>query len=131
MYQRFLAASSTSIADSAQSSVAGQRLSASVEQSGGLFSSLMGETSVTQRWVRGEISNFQYLMALNTLAGRSYNDLMQYPIFPWVLADYQSEEEPDLSDPNSFRDLSKPMGAQTEQRLEQYKKRYQDWVRPF
>ena len=128
MYQRFLAASSTSIADSAQSSVAGQRLSASVEQSGGLFSSLMGETSVTQRWVRGEISNFQYLMALNTLAGRSYNDLMQYPIFPWVLADYQSEDEPDFSDPNSFRDLSKPMGAQTEQRLEQYKKRYQDWV---
>ena len=30
-------------------------------------------------------------MHLNTLAGRSYNDLMQYPIFPWVLADYESE----------------------------------------
>lgn len=40
---------------------------------------------------RGEISNFQYLMHLNTLAGRSYNDLMQYPVFPWVLADYDSE----------------------------------------
>ncbi len=40
---------------------------------------------------KGEISNFQYLMALNTLAGRSYNDLMQYPIFPWILADYESE----------------------------------------
>ena len=39
----------------------------------------MGERSVTQRWERGEISNFQYLMYLNTLAGRSYNDLMQYP----------------------------------------------------
>jgi len=39
----------------------------------------------------GEISNFQYLMHLNILAGRSYNDLMQYPIFPWVLADYESE----------------------------------------
>ena len=57
---------------SAHSSVAGQRRSANVEQSGGLFSSLMGETSVTQRWIRGEISNFQYLMALNTLAGRTY-----------------------------------------------------------
>jgi len=41
--------------------------------------SLMGERSVTQRWEKGEISNFQYLMYLNTLAGRSYNDLMQYP----------------------------------------------------
>ena len=40
---------------------------------------------------RGEISNFEYLMCLNTLAGRSYNDLMQYPVFPWVVADYESE----------------------------------------
>ena len=80
----------------------------------------MGETSVTQRWVRGEISNFQYLMSLNTLAGRSYNDLMQYPVFPWVLADYDSEEL-DFSNHKTFRDLSKPMGAQTEARLDQVK----------
>jgi hypothetical protein len=30
-------------------------------------------------------------MHLNSLAGRSYNDLMQYPVFPWVVADYDSE----------------------------------------
>ena len=40
---------------------------------------------------RGEITNFEYLMCLNTLAGRSYNDLMQYPVFPWILADFDSE----------------------------------------
>lgn len=40
---------------------------------------------------RGEMSNFEYLMHLNTLAGRTYNDLMQYPVFPWILADYESE----------------------------------------
>lgn len=33
-------------------------------------------------------------MHLNTIAGRTYNDLMQYPVFPWVLADYQSEVRP-------------------------------------
>ena len=37
------------------------------------------------------MSNFEYLMHLNTIAGRTYNDLMQYPVFPWVVADYQSE----------------------------------------
>ena len=37
------------------------------------------------------MTNFQYLMHLNTLAGRSYNDLMQYPVFPWILADYTSQ----------------------------------------
>ena len=29
---------------------------------------------------RWEISTFEYLMALNTLAGRTYNDLNQYPV---------------------------------------------------
>lgn len=43
---------------------------------------------------KGEISNFEYLMHLNTVAGRTYNDLMQYPVFPWVLADYQSDVRP-------------------------------------
>lgn len=62
-------------------------------------------------------------MHLNTLAGRSYNDLMQYPIFPWILADYDSEEL-DFTDPSTFRDFSKPMGAQSPERLLQFKKRY-------
>ncbi|KAF6721070.1 WD repeat and FYVE domain-containing protein 3 [Oryzias melastigma] len=79
--------------------------------------------------MRGEISNFQYLMHLNTLAGRSYNDLMQYPVFPWILADYDSEEV-DLNNPKTFRNLAKPMGAQTDDRLTQYKKRYKDWEDP-
>lgn len=50
VYQRVMALA-TSIADNAQSSVAGQRRTASVEQSSGILSSLIGETSVTQRWV--------------------------------------------------------------------------------
>ncbi|KAM6959381.1 WD repeat and FYVE domain-containing protein 3 [Aplochiton taeniatus] len=127
VYQRFLAVV-PSLADSSES-VSGQRPNTSVEQGSGLLSTLVGEKSVTQRWERGEISNFQYLMHLNTLAGRSYNDLMQYPVFPWILADYDSEEL-DLNDPKTFRNLAKPMGAQTEDRLTQYKKRFKDWEDP-
>lgn len=40
-----------------------------------------------QRWTRWEISTFDYLMQLNTLAGRTYNDLNQYPVFPWWAPD--------------------------------------------
>ncbi|XP_072534107.1 WD repeat- and FYVE domain-containing protein 4 isoform X2 [Salminus brasiliensis] len=83
------------------------------------------EKSVLTKWQRGEISNFEYLMHLNTLAGRTYNDLMQYPVFPWVLADYESETL-DLSSPTTFRDLSKPMGAQTEKRREKFIERYHE-----
>uniref|UniRef100_A0A672QYT0 WD repeat and FYVE domain containing 3 n=1 Tax=Sinocyclocheilus grahami TaxID=75366 RepID=A0A672QYT0_SINGR len=127
MFSRFLAVV-PSLADSSES-VSGQRPNTSVEQGSGLLSTLVGEKSVTQRWERGEISNFQYLMHLNTLAGRSYNDLMQYPVFPWILADFDSEEL-DLNNPKTFRNLSKPMGAQTDDRLIQYKKRFKDWEDP-
>jgi hypothetical protein len=72
------------------------------------------------RWQNGEISNFQYLMHLNTLAGRGYNDLTQYPVFPWILADYESEEL-DLSKPETFRCLEKPMGAHHPEREEVFK----------
>jgi len=78
---------------------------------------------------RGEISNFQYLMHLNSLAGRSYNDLMQYPVFPWILSEYDSPFL-DLTNPNNFRDLSKPMGAQSPDRLLQFVKRYKEWDDP-
>ncbi|KAH9888748.1 hypothetical protein F4778DRAFT_755179 [Xylariomycetidae sp. FL2044] len=76
-----------------------------------------------RRWQRGEISNFHYLMLINTMAGRTFNDLTQYPVFPWVLADYTSDEL-NLNDPATFRDLSKPMGAQTARRQAEYKSRY-------
>lgn len=36
---------------------------------------VVGNRTVKQRWEVGELTNFEYLMQLNTLAGRSYNDL--------------------------------------------------------
>lgn len=80
-------------------------------------------TPIMRKWQKGEISNFHYLMLVNTMAGRTFNDLTQYPVFPWVLADYTSEEL-DLTNPASFRDLSKPMGAQTIARQTDYMMRY-------
>ncbi|KAG5519106.1 hypothetical protein PMAC_002193 [Pneumocystis sp. 'macacae'] len=76
-----------------------------------------------KKWKNGEISNFHYLMIINTLSGRTYNDLTQYPIFPWVLADYSSEEL-DFTNPKSFRDFSKPMGAQNPTRRSKFEKRF-------
>lgn len=68
------------------------------------------------------MSNFEYLMHVNKLAGRSFNDLTQYPVMPFILRDYSSNEL-DLSDPNVYRDLRKPMGAQDDDRLQKFLKR--------
>lgn len=49
---------------------------------------------------------FKFLNLNFLLIGRSYNDLNQYPVFPWILANYESDEI-DLKQPTNFRDLSK------------------------
>jgi hypothetical protein len=41
----------------------------------------------------------------------TYNDITQYPVFPWVVADYTSATL-NLDRRETFRDLSKPMGCQ-------------------
>lgn len=80
---------------------------------------------VKKEWLAGKLTNFAYLMHLNTLAGRSHNDLTQYPVFPWVLSDYSSETL-DLSNPKVYRDLSKPMGALNEERASKFQSHYID-----
>ncbi|CAM6090221.1 unnamed protein product [Calypogeia fissa] len=90
---------------------------------------LLKRTQLTERWARHEITNFEYLMQLNTLAGRSFNDPTQYPIFPWVLADYTSKDL-NLGDPKVYRDLSKPVGALNPDRLEKFLERYENFDDP-
>ena len=78
---------------------------------------------VTRRWQERRISNLDYLLYLNTLADRSFKDLTQYPVFPWVLADYTSKKL-DWESPSTYRDLSKPMGALHQERLAYLRERY-------
>ncbi|XP_069568849.1 neurobeachin-like protein 1 isoform X2 [Brachyistius frenatus] len=90
---------------------------------------LLKASGLTQKWVNREISNFDYLMQLNTIAGRTYNDLAQYPVFPWILADYTSEEL-DLSDPRTFRDLSKPVAVLNERNAKAVREKYESFEDP-
>ncbi|XP_037621288.1 lipopolysaccharide-responsive and beige-like anchor protein isoform X12 [Sebastes umbrosus] len=87
---------------------------------------LFKAANMTQRWQRREISNFDYLIFLNTVSGRTYNDLNQYPVFPWVITNYDSEEL-DLTLPSNFRDLSKPIGALNPKRAAFFSDRFESW----
>uniref|UniRef100_A0A2I4B951 Neurobeachin-like protein 2 n=1 Tax=Austrofundulus limnaeus TaxID=52670 RepID=A0A2I4B951_AUSLI len=90
---------------------------------------LLKASGLTQKWVCREISNFEYLMQLNTIAGRTYNDLSQYPVFPWVLCDYTSSVL-DLEDPLVFRDLSKPIGVVNSRHALCVKEKYESFEDP-
>ena len=80
-------------------------------------------------WIEGAISNYEYLILLNSAANRTRNDLSQYPIFPWVLSNYSSISL-DLTNESNYRDLSKPIGALNIKRLKQFKERYNEMNEP-
>jgi factor associated with neutral sphingomyelinase activation len=62
-------------------------------------------------------------------ADRSFNDLTQYPVFPWVVKDFTSATL-DLEDPSIYRDLSLPVGALNPNRLKQLLERFADMPEP-
>nr|CAD7405985.1 unnamed protein product [Timema cristinae] len=104
-----------------------------------LYQGLIGQHSLrldntdqemmTLQWQNGVISNYDYLMYLNSLADRTFNDLTQYPVFPWVISDMSSSTL-DLSDSSCFRDLRKPVGALNPIRLKRLKERCEEMPPP-
>uniref|UniRef100_A0A8C1V4V9 Lysosomal trafficking regulator n=1 Tax=Cyprinus carpio TaxID=7962 RepID=A0A8C1V4V9_CYPCA len=80
-------------------------------------------SALTHLWSSGQITNFEYLTHLNKHAGRSFNDLMQYPVFPFILRDYTSETL-DLQDTSIYRILSKPIAVQSKEKEDRYVDNY-------
>ena len=65
---------------------------------------------IYEKWYKWEISTLKLLMILNIYGNRSYNDINQYPVFPWIITDYISETLPNYDKLNFIRSLNKPMG---------------------
>ena len=71
----------------------------------------------TNLWVDNKISNFDYLIYLNIMSSRSFNDISQYPIFPWTLINFK-DKIIDLNKVSNYRDLSKPINAINKEKLD-------------
>ncbi|RWS24659.1 neurobeachin-like protein, partial [Leptotrombidium deliense] len=72
---------------------------------------LFKSSNMTLKWMKREITNFEYLMFLNTISGRNYQHINLYPIFPWILITYHEDQEMNVNDAKIYRDLSKPIGS--------------------
>ncbi|XAR49747.1 hypothetical protein NMG60_11033036 [Bertholletia excelsa] len=60
--------------------------------------------SAFTRWWKRELSNFEYLLILNRLAGRRWGDHTFHTVMPWVI---DFSVKPDVKDDTGWRDLSK------------------------
>ncbi|KAL3505559.1 hypothetical protein ACH5RR_030941 [Cinchona calisaya] len=75
----------------------------------GLFADLklsqpMDWHSTFYRWYNGDLSNFEYLLILNKLAGRRWGDHTFYTVMPWVV---DFSVKPDENNEAGWRDLRK------------------------
>jgi hypothetical protein len=93
----------------------------------------------TEEWEEHCMSNYEYLLFLNLISGRTFNDLTQYPVMPWTRIDFEPRNKISPVSPKaagaldshdgrsapsrraealrSFRDLSKNVGALSAQLL--------------
>ena len=55
-----------------------------------------------EKWQKGFYSNFVYLMLLNFFSNRSYSDIYNYPIFPWLFnyLELNNDKKPKLRNLN-------------------------------
>ena len=69
-------------------------------------SKILKMKEISLEWKNNNISTLRYLMYLNIFSGRSFNDLTQYPVLPWLITNYHDEK----IQKKDLRDLSIPIG---------------------
>jgi hypothetical protein len=62
-----------------------------------------------EKWKKNEISTYQYLLYINKFSSRSYNDINQYPIFPWIFLESKYGSYKDKNTIPKFRELYYPI----------------------
>ncbi|EMD48380.1 beige/beach domain containing protein [Entamoeba histolytica KU27] len=77
-----------------------------------------------RKWVKGELSNYEFLYEVNRYANRSFKLLSQYPIYPWVISTFSEDFR--LNDLRSYRDLTLPISACNEKAKKMIESNYQE-----
>ena len=87
------------------------------------------------------LSKFEFLMRINLMSNRSFKDVNQYPIFPWIISDYslisdnkkkkEIKSIKDFLNIDNLRNLSMPIAALNEKRLEIRKNEYNNLKKIF
>lgn len=71
----------------------------------------------------------EFLLLINKFSGRSFNDLSQYPMFPWVLKDYDSnvfEFDQLVKAEECYRDFTKHTGVMGEEKINDIERKYKE-----
>lgn len=67
------------------------------------------EKNYSEKWANDKMSTYQYLLFINKFSSRSYLDINQYPIFPWIFREITFGSQRGSDKIPRFRDLEFPI----------------------
>jgi hypothetical protein len=67
-------------------------------------------SDIRDLWKNSKISSLEYLMWINIYGNRSFRDIAQYPVFPWILNDYNLSNVENIINFKAIRNFNLPMG---------------------
>jgi hypothetical protein len=74
-------------------------------------------------WQEGKITALDYLLLVNKFSNRSYNDITQYLVFPWILTDFN-----DIYNSKNHRNMSYLMPAQSQEGIQNIIQLYEEKI---
>ena len=83
------------------------------------------QKNLISEWLEGRLNNYEYLLFLNKYSSRTFNDVNQYPIFPWIIKKYIINMKNNCID-IIYRDFKYPMAAQSEDNKRTALNRFED-----
>lgn len=66
--------------------------------------------NIQNLWKKNKISTLEYLMWINIYGNRSFRDITQFPVFPWIINNYKTNTFEDIVNNGYFRNFELPMG---------------------
>ena len=82
------------------------------------------EKKYNEMWQNDEISTFQYLLYINKFSSRTYNDISQYPIMPWIFLNNTDSNDNDFNYKNllpKLRNMAYPISIKNDNDIEDSK----------
>ena len=67
-------------------------------------------SSIRELWKNNQISTLEFIMWINIYGNRSFRDISQYPVFPWIIDDYKTKTFQDIVKNDCIRNFKLPMG---------------------
>ena len=69
--------------------------------------------NILSEWQGERLTTYEYLLFINKYGSRTFNDVNQYPIFPWLIREYILDKDNKLN--IAYRNFKYPMAGQTEE----------------